>query len=57
MKNIFEEKKSLIVGHDFFGKIVPNWVYFGQREDLKLTTETGLKSAIFPQPGNQKRLK
>ena len=23
----------------FFGKIVPYWVYFGQGEDLKLTTE------------------
>ena len=22
-----------------FWKIVPNWVYFGQGEDLKLTTE------------------
>ena len=39
MKNIFEEEKSLIVEHDLFGKIVPDWVYFGQREDLKLTTE------------------
>ena len=39
MKNIFEEEKSLIVEHDFFWKIVLNWVYFGQREDFKLTTE------------------
>ena len=39
MKNIFEEEKSLIVEHDFFWKIVPNWVYFGQGEDFKLTTE------------------
>ena len=40
MKNIFEEEKSLIVEHDlFFWKIVPNWVYFGQRKDFKLTTE------------------
>ena len=39
MKNIFEEKKSLIVEHYFLQKIVPNWVYFGQREDLRLTTE------------------
>ena len=23
----------------FFWKMVPNWVYFGQREDFKLTTE------------------
>ena len=39
MNNIFEEEKSLIVEHDLFWKIVPNWVYFGQREDFKLTTE------------------
>jgi len=39
IKNIFEEEKSLLVEHDFFGKIVPNWVYFGQGEDFKLTTE------------------
>ena len=43
MKNIFEEEKSLIVEHDFFWKIVPNWVYFGQREDFKLTTELSEK--------------
>jgi len=34
-----KKKKSLIVEHDFFGKIVPNWVYFGQGEVFKLTTE------------------
>ena len=27
----------------FFLKIVPNWVYFGQREDFKLTTELSEK--------------
>ena len=43
MKNIFEEEKSLIVEHDFFWKIGPNWVYFGQREDFKLTTEQSEK--------------
>ena len=43
MKNIFEAEKSLIVEHDFFWKIVPNWVYFGQREDFKLTTELSEK--------------
>ena len=36
MKNIFEEEKSLIVEHGFFWKMVPNWVYFGQGEDVKL---------------------
>ena len=43
MKNIFEEEKSLIVEHDVFWKIVSNRVYFGQREDLKLTTELSEK--------------
>ena len=36
-------KKRLIVELDFFGKIVPYWVYFGQVEDLKLTTELSEK--------------
>ena len=43
MKNIFDAEKNLIVEHDFFWKIVPNWVYFGQREDFKLTTELSEK--------------
>ena len=44
IKNIFEEKKSLIVEHDFFfWKMVPNWVYFGQGKDFKLTTELSEK--------------
>ena len=34
-----KRKKSFIVEHDFVWKIVPNWVYFGQGEDFKLTTE------------------
>jgi len=38
-----KKKKSLIAEHDFFGKIVPYWVYFGQGEDLKLTTELSEK--------------
>ena len=38
-----KRKKSLIVEHDFLGKIVPNSVYFGQREDFKSTTELSLK--------------
>ena len=34
----------MIVEHDFFfWKIVPNWVYFGQGEDFKLTTELSEK--------------
>ena len=43
--------------HDFWGKIVPNGLYFGQGEDFKLTTETVRKGAIFPQTSNQKQLK
>ena len=27
----------------FFWKMVPNWVYFGQSEDFKLTTELSEK--------------
>ena len=27
----------------FFWKIVPNWVYFGQRKNFKLTTELSEK--------------
>ena len=34
-----KKKKSLMVEHDFFWKIVPHWVYFGQDEDFKLITE------------------
>ena len=36
-------KKSLIVEHEFFWKIVPNWLYFGQGKDFKLTTELSEK--------------
>ena len=43
MKNTFEEEKCLIAEQDFFWKIVPNWVYFGQREDFKLATELSEK--------------
>ena len=46
MKNIFEEEKSLIVEHDVFWKIVSNWVYFGQGEGFKLTTELSEKCNI-----------
>ena len=40
IKNIFEEGKKFDSRTWFvFGKIVPYWVYFGQGEDFKLTTE------------------
>ena len=39
IKNIFEEEKKFDSGtRFFFWKIVPNWVYFGEGEDFKLTT-------------------
>ena len=67
MKNILEEEKSLIVDHNVFWKIVPNWVYFGKGEDFKLTTElsekvqypckqaikNGLNEAILLMPINE----
>ena len=34
-----KRKKSLIVEHNFFWKIVPYWAYFGQGGDFKLTME------------------
>ena len=44
MKNIFEEEKKFDSRtRFFFWKMVPNWVYFGQDEDLKLTTELSKK--------------
>ena len=44
MKNIFEEEKKFNSRtRFFFWKMVPNWVYFGQGEDLKLTTELSEK--------------
>ena len=51
MKNIFEEKTSLIVDlveHDFFWKIVPNWAYFRKGEDFKLTMELSKKVQLIP---------
>ena len=40
VKNIFEEEKKFDSRtRFFFWKMDPNWVYFGQGEDLKLTTE------------------
>ena len=44
IKNIFEEeKKSDSRTCLFFWKMVPNWVYFGQGKDFKLTTELSEK--------------
>ena len=44
IKNIFEEEKKFdSETRFFFWKIVPKWVYFGQGEDFKLTTELSEK--------------
>ena len=44
IKTIFEEEKSLIVEHDLFWNIFPYWMYFGQGQDFKLTTELSEKA-------------
>ena len=44
VKNILEEEKKFDSGTQFFvWKIVPNWVYFGQGEDFKLTMKLSEK--------------
>ena len=40
----------------FFEKKVPYWMYFGQGQDFKLTTELPEYCDTFPQPNNQKQL-
>ena len=57
IKKIFEEEKSLIVEHDFFGKNSFVFGVFGLRRGLQGNHGTVRKSAISPQPGNQKRIK
>ena len=48
IKNIFEEEKKFDSGtRFFFRKIAPNWVYFGQGEDFKLTTELSEKMLYY----------
>ena len=57
IKNIFEEEKSLIVEHDFLGENSFVFGVFGSRRGLQANHGTVRKSAISPQPGNQKRIK
>jgi len=57
IKNLFEEEKSLIVEHDFLGGNSSQLGVFWPRRELQADHETVRKSAIFPQPSNQKRLK
>ena len=42
-RTYLKKEKSLIVEHDFFVENSPNWVYFGQGEAFKLTTELSEK--------------
>ena len=42
IKNVFEDEKKFD-SRTFFLKIVSYWVYFGQGQDLKLTTELSEK--------------
>ena len=39
IKNMFEEEKRFDSRTFFFWKIVPYWMFFGQGQDFKLTTE------------------
>ena len=57
IKNIFEQKKSSIVEHDFFLENGSQLGVFWPRQGLQVNHVTVRKSAIFPQPGNQERLK
>ena len=56
VKNIFEEEKSLIVEHDFFVENSSQLGVFWPRRGLQANHGTVRKSAIFPQPSNQKQL-
>ena len=57
MKNIFEEEKSLIVEHDFFLENGSQVGVFWPGKGRQVNHGNVRKSAIFSQPGNQKRLK
>ena len=43
IKNIFEEEKKFDSRIYLFWKIVPYWMYFGQGQDFKITTELSEK--------------
>ena len=57
IKNIFEEEKSLIVEHEFFLENSSALGVFYPRRGLQANHGTVPKSALFPQPGNQRRRK
>ena len=60
IKNIFQEEKKFDSGleHDFFfWKVVPNWVYSGRGEDLKLTPQLSEKMQYSRNEAMEKQLK
>ena len=57
MKNIFEEEKKFDSRHDFVLENSSQLGVFWPTRGLQVNHGTVLKSAILPQPGNQKRLK
>ena len=57
MTNIFEEEKKFDSGTWFFLENSSQLGVFWPTWGLQVNHGTVLKSAIFPQPGNQKRLK
>ena len=57
IKNIFEEEKSLIVENDLFSDNSSQPGVFWLRRGLQANDRAVRKSAIFPQPSNQKQLK
>ena len=54
IKNIFKEKKSVIVEHEFFSENSSQLGVFWPRQANHRTVR---KSAIFPQPSNKEKLK
>ena len=52
-----KKKKSLIVEHEFFLENSSALGVFYPRRELQANHGTVQKSALFPQPGNQKRRK
>ena len=57
IKNIFEEEKSLTVENDLFSENSSQLGVFWLRRGLQANHRAVRKSAIFPQPSNQKQLK
>jgi len=57
IKNIFEEEKEFDSGTRFFLENSTQLGVFCPRRGLQADQETARKSAIFPQPSNQKQLK